>query len=237
MTASRQTNMYLKISGLKLSYPLPDRKALAVLNIDNFSIDKGMKVGLMGPSGSGKTSFLYCISGIEQAQEGSVKWGDVIINKLSQMERDRWRQKNIGFIFQDFHLIPRLTPLDNVLLPAYFRYSTLSPQIKEHARGLLRRIGLEGCNVNVEKLSRGEKQRVAIARALVMSPPVLLADEPTGSLDRFTANAVMELLIDICKENSTTLIMASHDHAVMSRLSQVYFLSEGKMFTKGDRDV
>lgn len=237
MTARRQTNMYLKTSGLKLSYPLPDGKALAILNIDNFGIDKGMTVGLMGPSGSGKTSFLYCISGIERPQEGEVWWGDVVINKLSPIVMDRWRQKNIGFIFQDFHLIPRLTPLDNVLLPAYFRYSTPSPQIKEHARGLLKRIGLEGCNVNVEKLSRGEKQRVAIARALIMSPPILLADEPTGSLDHSTADAVIELLMDICRENGTTLIMASHDYAVMSRLSQVYFLYEGKMFMKGDRDV
>lgn len=228
---------YLHVSNLKLSYPLTDGKRLTVLDIDKFTIDRGSSVGLMGPSGSGKTSFLYSISGIERPQEGEIRWGDVMLNKLSPIEIDRWRQRNIGFVFQDFHLIPRHTPLENVLLPVYFQHMRPTEQIKSHAQYLLNRVGISNSNVSVERLSRGEKQRVATARALLMSPPIILADEPTASIDRETAEAVMELLLSLSVETGATLFVVSHDPAIMNHLSQVYSLSGGRLIKEEDTNV
>lgn len=227
----------LWVSNLRLTYPLPDGNKLTVLNIDEFSTAQGFTVALMGPSGSGKTSLLYVLAGIEKPQNGVVQWGNITINKLSPGEQDRWRQGNIGFVFQDFYLIPHLTPLENVLLPVYFHSVKATRQIKAHAEKLLERVGLGKCNINVEKLSRGEKQRVAIARALIMTPPIILADEPTGSLDRSTADEVVEVLLDIHRENGTVLIVASHDPVVANSLSEVYTLSRGSLIRKGAGNV
>ncbi len=219
----------LKIKDVKLSYPLPDRKRLTVLDIDEFAVNSGSAVCIMGPSGSGKTSFLYALAGIEEPQEGMIQWGDVRINVLHRGDRDRWRQKNIGFVFQDFHLIPCLSPLENVLIPVYFRHLKTTPPLKDHARQLLKRVGLEGCSISVEKLSRGEMQRVAIARALIISPPVILADEPTGSLDRKTADEVMDLLLRVSMDTGVTLIVVAHDPAVIKRFGPIYKLHMAKL--------
>jgi len=223
------TDIHLQISNLRLFYPLPDGQNLSVLNIEEFHISRGKTIGIMGPSGSGKTSFLYLLAGIEEPQEGTIQWDNTVINKLPPIERDRWRYRNIGFIFQDFHLIPKMTPLENVLLPVYFQSLAPSSQIKTHAENLLKEVGLNKCTVTVEKLSRGEMQRVAIARALILSPQIILADEPTGSLDRETADSIIDLLVKMANNSGVTLIVVSHDQMIMRRLQKVYALQKGQL--------
>jgi putative ABC transport system ATP-binding protein len=183
----------------------------------------------MGPSGSGKTSLLYTLAGIELPQQGTVRWGNVEVNHLSSIGRDRWRQKNVGFVFQDIHLIPGLTALQNVLLPVSFQARNPSSEIKQRGRELLNRVGLDPGRTPVEKLSRGEMQRVAVARALIMKPPILLADEPTGSLDAATALKVAGILLRLCGEGETTLIMVSHDPAVMNLFPSRFLLKNSRL--------
>jgi putative ABC transport system ATP-binding protein len=222
-------NLDLHVSDLLLEYPLPDGQRLKVLDISDFIVKQGNTIGIMGPSGCGKTSLLYVLSGIENPQLGVIQWGEINIAALPAAGRDRWRYRNIGFIFQDFHLIPKMTPLENVLLPVYFQNLAPSPRIKIHAENLLKEVGLNKCTVTVEKLSRGEMQRVAIARALILSPQLILADEPTGSLDRETSDSIIDLLVKMANNSGVTLIVVSHDQMIMRRLQKVYALPKGQL--------
>jgi putative ABC transport system ATP-binding protein len=219
----------LRIRNLGLVYPLPGGGRLQVLDLPTLEVPAGCAVGITGPSGSGKTSVLYVCSGLERPQSGTVTWGETELTRMAEGERDRWRRRYAGFVFQDFHLFPGMSVLQNVLLPARFQGFALSRQVLDRAQALLARVGLDHGRRDLETLSRGEMQRVAVARALLNAPPILLADEPTASLDAEAAAAVGDLLLGACRETGSTLILVSHDRELLRRLDTVLTLVHGRL--------
>jgi putative ABC transport system ATP-binding protein len=179
--------------------------------LDDFVVPPGTTVALTGPSGSGKTTLAYLLSGIELVREGSVRWGTTDLATLPEAARDAWRRQHAGFVFQDFHLIPGLSILGNVLVTCWFDHWRADPVMTERAGELLDRFGVPSSGWQVQKLSRGEQQRVAISRALLRSPAILIADEPTASLDAKSGGAVIEILLDQARQTAATLLVVTHD--------------------------
>jgi putative ABC transport system ATP-binding protein len=212
-----------------LSYMLPSGASLDVLDVPRFAVEEGARVGVTGPSGAGKTSLLYALTGIEVPQRGSIEWAGTDIARLGEGARDRWRRETVGFVFQEFHLLPGLSVLDNVLLPSTFTRARVPGALRARARELLARVGLEKGGAHVGDLSRGEMQRVALARALLMAPAVVVADEPTASLDADNAWLVGELLLAVCREQRATLLVVSHDRVLLERLDAVHGLVGGRL--------
>ena len=214
---------------LRLAYTLPGVGIVEALDIPRFTLAAGARVGLTGPSGSGKTSLLYVLTGIEVPQSGAITWAGIDLARLGESARDRWRLSTVGFVFQDFHLLPGMSVLDNVLVAATFAHARIPRSLVERARGLLARVGLEKGVSRIETLSRGELQRVAFARALLFSPGVLVADEPTASLDAEGAVLLGDLLVSMCAEASSTLLVATHDRGLLDRLDTVHTLVNGRL--------
>lgn len=196
----------------------------------DISIEAGERVSLVGPSGSGKTSLLMVIAGLEQAQEGVV---NVCGNDLRALDEDGlalYRRHHVGIVFQDFHLIPTMSALENVALPMEFagRKDAFEKAEQElEAVGLGHRIGhYPG------QLSGGEQQRVALARALVTDPELLLADEPTGNLDGTTGETIIELLFDLAKRKGSTLLLITHDPSLADRCDRTIMLRDGEIVSQ-----
>ena len=200
-----------------------------VLNSINLSIETGTTVALTGPSGSGKSTLLNLISGIEDASSGSIIINDRMINDLSQNELCNFRNQNIGMIFQFFNLINDLTVIENISLPLLMR-GVNKKSILKTVDSLIDSIGLtERASYTTNLLSGGEAQRVAIARALVTKPSIILADEPTGNLDKRNTTNIINILIQLCKENRSTLIMVTHDNDLLTKFDQTYTIESGKI--------
>ena len=200
-----------------------------VLNSINLSIETGTTVALTGPSGSGKSTLLNLISGIEDASSGSIIINDQMINHLSQNELCNFRNQNIGMIFQFFNLINDLTVIENISLPLLMR-GVNKKSILKTVDSLIDSIGLtERASYTTNLLSGGEAQRVAIARALVTKPSIILADEPTGNLDKRNTTNIINILIQLCKENRSTLIMVTHDNDLLTKFDQTYTIESGKI--------
>ena len=210
----------LQLAGVDVSFPGLAAPALA---IDSLSVTAGSRVALTGASGSGKSTLISILTGLERAGQGRVLWGGVDICALSEGGRDRWRGANIGLVLQDFHLFPGLSALENVLLPARLS-GAMTRDVGARAEHLLLRVGLARPTQMIETMSRGEMQRVAIARALLRKPGVVIADEPTASLDSDAGDAVGDLLLELSTESGCTLIVATHELA-LSRRHQVATLS------------
>ncbi len=188
-------------------------------------VKQGARLGIKGESGAGKTTFLKLISGVITPQSGKILWGKEDLGLLKDEARDIWRGENLGLVFQDFRLFPGLTALENVLLPFSFR-QRIDRELKETAAQLLGRFNLRAQTYS-ELLSRGEMQRVAIVRTLLQKPKVILADEPTASLDAENAQLVMSTLMGVVEELGATLIMVSHDSRVIQQFSHVADLNKG----------
>jgi len=201
----------------------------SVLDIEELTVAAGSAVGITGPSGSGKTSLLYVLAGVERPQYGSVRWGDMDITRLNEADRDRWRREHVGMVFQDFHLFPGMSAIENVLVANTFDHLRVTFAVKDRARALLTSVGLRGGLQRIETLSRGEMQRVAVARALLFKPAIVLADEPTASLDSANGKRVTDLLLELCRECQSTLLIVSHDPAVLVRLNTVHTLVGGRL--------
>ena len=200
-----------------------------VLNSINLSIETGTTVALTGPSGSGKSTLLNLISGIEDASSGSIIINDQMINHLSQNELCNFRNQNIGMIFQFFNLINDLTVIENISLPLLMR-GVNKKSILKTVDSLIDSIGLtDRASYTTNLLSGGEAQRVAIARALVTKPSIILADEPTGNLDKRNTTNIINILIQLCKENRSTLIMVTHDNDLLTKFDQTYTIESGKI--------
>lgn len=200
-----------------------------VLNSINLSIETGTTVALTGPSGSGKSTLLNLISGIEDASSGSIIINDQMINHLSQNELCNFRNQNIGMIFQFFNLINDLTVIENISLPLLMR-GVNKKSILKTVDNLIDSIGLrDRASFTPNLLSGGEAQRVAIARALVTKPSIILADEPTGNLDKRNTTNIINILIQLCKENRSTLIMVTHDNDLLTKFDQTYTIESGKI--------
>jgi putative ABC transport system ATP-binding protein len=200
-----------------------------VVTVDEFSLPAGATVALTGPSGSGKTTLAYLLSGIERVRQGSVRWGQVDLATLPEAARDRWRRRHAGFVFQDFHLIGGLSIMGNVLVSCWFDQWRVAPAQQQRAAELLDRFGVPVANRRIEDLSRGEQQRVAIARALLRNPAILIADEPTASLDSAGGAAVIEILLAEVRRSGATLLAVTHDPQLIAAVATVYRLDHGRL--------
>ncbi len=214
-----------------------------VIDIPSLKINLGERVFLKGPSGSGKSSLLNLIGGIQTPQEGDICVLGNIINRYDSGWRDRFRSDHIGFIFQQFNLLPYLSVIENVMLPCRFsklrrvRAIERYGRLEDAAKQLLNHLGLVDDYLlanAVTKLSIGQQQRVAVARALIGSPELVIADEPTSALDTDARNAFLNLLISECDQSDSTLIFVSHDHTLEQHFSRVVSLNDinsTEMFT------
>ncbi|CAH2600542.1 Lipoprotein-releasing system ATP-binding protein LolD [Rhodovastum atsumiense] len=201
---------------------------LRALTIDRLEIPPGTLCGISGPSGSGKTTLLHAAGGLLHPQAGEINWGEDDLARMGEAARDRWRRRMAGFVFQDFHLVPELTALDNVLLSVWFG-SWSARRHTTRAAGLLREVGIPDPARRAGLLSRGEQQRVAIARALLHRPALILADEPTASLDAVTGAAVADLLVASARAVGATLLAVSHDAALLGRMDVVHRIDKGRL--------
>lgn len=184
---------------------------------------------LMGPSGSGKSTLLYALGAMDRVDGGSIRVAGVTLDGLDEDARTRFRRRHVGFVFQDFNLIPTLTVLENLILPLELNGHAARTAAAQ-ARGWLERLGLEGRGTGFpEQLSGGERQRVAVARSLIHKPTVVLADEPTGSLDGRTAEQVLEALDTLRRDAGSTLLVATHSTAVAAWADQVFQVGEGRV--------
>ncbi|WP_421578892.1 ABC transporter ATP-binding protein [Shinella sp. M31] len=216
----------LDISGLEMRFPGLD---VPVLSISRLHLPAGGQLAVTGASGSGKSTLVNAITGLETATSGSVSWGETDISALSADRRDAFRAHHIGLVMQDFHLFPGLSAFENVVLPARLS-RRLTPAARERALHLLETTGIARPGQTIETLSRGEMQRVAVARALLSKPGVIVADEPTASLDRRTGEEVSELIVRLARQEGATLIVVTHDPALMERLERRISLDGGRIF-------
>ncbi len=218
----------LEIQDLQVRYS-NGAGAVTALEIEQLSVPGGALTAVTGPSGSGKSTFLYAIGGLLRPQRGRVLWDGRDILDEAESARDRWRRHTVGFAFQDFHLLAELTPLQNVLLPASFERFTTDRAIRARAVALLEHFSVPQARKSTASLSRGEQQRVAIARALLFDPPVILADEPTASLDAKAGAVVIEILLQLSSRDGRTVIAISHDQELLKRFSKIVALDHGRM--------
>jgi putative ABC transport system ATP-binding protein len=227
MTAPRG-GAALAARDIRVVYRLPGGAALDILDIAGLDVEAGASVAIEGPSGSGKTSLAHVLAGIERPLAARVVWDGTDITALGEPARDRWRRRHVGLIFQQFHLFPALSPLENVLLPARFAHFSLPDGLAARARRLLGEVGVRLAG-DLRLMSRGEMQRVAVARALLFAPPLLIADEPTASLDAASASSVADLLFTACASAGATLILITHDAALTARCTTGYTLAGGRL--------
>ncbi len=218
----------LKVSQLSKMYS-SGSKNLTVLNDISFEVNAGATFSIVGPSGSGKTTLLGLCAGLDKAGTGSIELCGTALDSLNEDERAQLRNKEVGFIFQDFQLLPTLTALENVSVPLELQGAKDS---KHKALELLQKVGLEDrVHHYPSQLSGGEQQRVALARAFSTSPSILFADEPTGNLDEETGEKVIQLLFELNKEAGTTLIIVTHDLELAQRTQQILRLKGGKILS------
>ena len=215
--------MSLVLENVRKSYREPGGGVLPVLDVEHFELKSAEQVVLVGASGGGKTTLLNVISGISSPDEGTVTIDGINVSGLSEAVRDRFRAERIGFIFQTFNLLPAFSALENVLLGMSFS----GKADRNRARDLLDRVGLKDrLRHRPGQLSVGEQQRVAVARALANSPSLLLADEPTASVDLGNQNLILELIRDTCAENKVSLLLVTHAPEVASLFDRVEKLSD-----------
>ena len=209
---SSAETFFLEIKNLSKRF-VSDGKIIQVVSVNEFSLQKGQQIAIRGPSGSGKSTFLNLISGIMVPDDGVVRISDFVMNDLSESDRDRKRATVIGHIFQSFHLLQGCTALENIMIAMALGGRTSI----DRARSLLNEVGMgDRENYLPSQLSIGQQQRVCLARAIANEPQLVLADEPTGNLDSFNAQLAIELLRKLCQINQSTLIMVSHDPAIMN---------------------
>lgn len=216
----------LEVKNLTKTYQSAN-KELTVLEGINFKIEPGATFSIIGPSGSGKTTLLGLCAGLDRATSGSVSLNGVLMDNLNEDERAALRNKYVGFIFQNFQLIPTLTALENVMVPMELKKESGAAK---KAMALLERVGLaERHDHYPTQLSGGEQQRVSLARAFSNSPKILFADEPTGNLDEETGQKVEQLLFDLNRDMGTTLVLVTHDGDLAAKTQHVLKLRGGKM--------
>ena len=218
----------LTVANLGKSYPSAGHPLTVLKNV-NFDIAAGSSVAIVGPSGSGKTTLLGLCAGLDRSTTGNVVLNGVDFNNLGEDERAKVRNQYVGFIFQNFQLLPTLTALENVMVPLELRGET---NIKARSLALLDKVGLsERANHYPTQLSGGEQQRVSLARAFSNSPQILFADEPTGNLDTETGEKVEQLLFDLNKDAGTTLILVTHDLELASKTERIIRLKSGEVWS------
>ena len=216
----------LNILNLSKTYQSAGR-ILTVLNDINFNITEGSTNAIVGPSGSGKTTLLGLCAGLDRSSSGSVELNGINLGNLTEDQRAQVRNQYVGFIFQNFQLLPTLTALENVMVPLEFRNEK---NIKARALDLLDKVGLADRGHHYpSQLSGGEQQRVSLARAFSNAPKILFADEPTGNLDAETSEKVVKLIFDLNKEAGTTLVLVTHDLDLAAKTQRIIRIKGGKL--------
>ena len=220
----------LVVRGLRKEYPTPGDPLIIIAGV-SFEMKAGEALAIMGPSGSGKSTLLYILGTLETPTSGSVSVGSRDPFSLGESDLASFRNEQVGFIFQEHHLLPQCSALENVLTPTMAPSSAQRPaESKDRALKLLDRVGLsDRVDHRPAELSGGERQRVAIARALVNKAPLILADEPTGNLDRHTADAVADLILELHREENTILITVTHSLDLAQRFPQRAELTDGNL--------
>ena len=220
----------LELINITKSYETPGNKdGVCVLKNITLKVTKGQSLVIVGPSGSGKSTLLNIIGALDRPSEGRVLFDGKDLAELSEFELARIRNRQIGFVFQLHHLLPQCTVLENVLVPTLAGKTHLSrKEIQERATNLLQRVGLKDHLLHRPgQLSGGQRQRVAVVRALINSPKLLLADEPTGSLDKDAAENIAELLVELNRSEEVTLITVTHSLRLAELIGNVMELSDG----------
>lgn len=216
----------LQVRDLVLRFPGQEH---ALFEIPALDMSPGSSLGIRGPSGAGKTTLFHCLSGIAAPSAGQIRWDGTDICALRAEAQDRWRHRQLGLIFQDFHLIDGLSALDNVLLPAHFASWRPAAALRQRAHELLDAVGITSFSRLAALLSRGERQRVAFARALLMSPAIVMADEPTASLDPDHRARIGDLLLALVRAQGATLIVISHEQELLARMDRCLTLQGGRL--------
>lgn len=229
--------LYLK----NIRYSVQDGAGMRrVLDIPELSLSGGTLAGIYGDSGSGKTSLLNILCGLilpDDVKGREIRWGQDELCAMPEGGRDAWRGRHVGMIFQDFQLFPQLSALENVLLPATFRHVSIPEELQSRARDLLRRLGIRNLEAEAGVFSRGEQQRVAMARAVLFRPSVLLADEPTASLDRSNAQLVTDELVDLARSEGCTLLVVTHEQVMHGRMDRCFRLERGRLLSGLDDEL
>jgi putative ABC transport system ATP-binding protein len=222
------TNTVIQVQNVSKSY-WRDSFEVPVLNDISIEVHEGEFFGLMGPSGSGKTTLLNLIAGIDRPSKGNIIVGGIDIAKLNESALAKWRSQHVGFVFQFYNLLPVLTAFENVELPLLLT-SLSKAERKKHVDLALDVVGLGDRTRHYPKqLSGGQEQRVAIARAIVTDPTLLVADEPTGDLDKHSAEEIMTLLERLNKEYKKTIVMVTHDPRAVEKATIVHHLDKGEL--------
>jgi putative ABC transport system ATP-binding protein len=216
----------IKVSNIVKTYGLK-ANCVTALNDISFEVKKGEIIAITGKSGAGKSTLLNIIGGVDKSDSGTVEYNDTNILNLTQKQLLLFRNKHIGFVFQNYRLIPELTVKENIILPALIN---LRKYDSEHFENLVISLGIDKLLFRYpNEISGGELQRAAIARALINKPTVLLCDEPTGNLDSETSSVVIEMIVKISKETKQTVIIATHDSDVVKYTDRILNIKDGKI--------
>ncbi|MEZ5977021.1 MAG: ABC transporter ATP-binding protein [Planctomycetota bacterium] len=232
MSAKHGDDVILEARGVVKSFAIGERR-LEILHGVDLDLPRGESCALLGSSGAGKSTLLHVLGLLERPDSGTVRMRGTDVWKLSLVERAKLRNSDIGFVFQFYHLLPELDAVENVLLPSMIRlgrgaYRRERKALRARATGMLESFGMgERLEHRPEQLSGGERQRVALARALFHDPPLLIADEPTGNLDRATGAQVLELLFREQETRGLSLLMVTHDEKVAERCARTVHMEDG----------
>jgi putative ABC transport system ATP-binding protein len=218
----------VRLNGAQLSYPSPEGEITILQGID-LSVHAGEVVAVTGPSGSGKSSLIALIGGLERATGGAVQVLDTDLGQADEATRTRLRRHDIGVVFQAYHLVPAMTARQNTALPLIL---SGAKEAQRQAADMLSRVGLSHrLDHRPSQLSGGEQQRVAIARAFVASPRLILADEPTGNLDRRTGSSIVETMFELCRKTEAAMLLVTHDESLARQCDRVLAIDDGQVVT------
>lgn len=226
------SDLVISIKDMSKVYKIEAQSVTALHDID-LNVPRGSVVAVSGKSGAGKSTLLHVIGTLDKPSSGHVFLNGTDVSKMPDRMASSFRNCTIGFIFQMNNLLPEFSAIENVMMPGLIANNP-KEVVRERARKLLESVGLgERQNHRPGELSGGEQQRVAIARALLMAPPLLLADEPTGNLDQTTSLAVQELLLELCREHNTTMLLVTHDDELAGRMPSRIIMEDGGIIDHG----